>query len=227
MKDGLKMNSSNVALSTGCCAASNEGGVVGSQARLRSYEDLAILLQETLGKLFPPDGPFLSLADCRAVLKAVNNGLRALGHSARSEARSALRALRDELRLSDPDGKRFKEIHADLKDTISLRAPPLNTLPLGLVHHITGYLAEADVRAAGAVNQKIRKATEGRLLAQQIQTHFSVVLPQGDVIAAFQVFLARIRNLDGYMQGYPLMALSERLIRLHDLTTERGCLTRS
>lgn len=217
MKDLLNMNSTNVVSSTGCCAASNEGGVVGSQMRLRSYEDLAILLQETLGKLFPLDGPFLSLADCRAVLKTVNNGFRALGHSARSEARSALRALRDELSLSDPNGAWSKDIHADLNDTLRQCASPLNTLPLGLVHHITGYLGEADVRAAGAVNQKFRQATEGRLLAQAIQTHFSVLLPQGDVIAAFQVFLARIQTLDGYLQGYPLMALSERLIRLHDL----------
>ena len=174
-------------------------------------------MRETLGTLFPLEGPLLSLADCRSVLSAVNSGFSALSHEGRSEARAALQALRNELKLSDPNGDRFKEIHADLNDTISKCASPLNTLHPNLVHHIAGYLAEADVRAAGAVNQKLRKATEDRLLAQEIKSHFSVVRPQDDVMQAFQAFLARIKKLDGYMQGNPLIDLSEKLIRLSDI----------
>ena len=217
IKDCLNMNSSNIASDTGRRALSNEGGIVGPQGRLRSYEDLATLMQETLGNLFPLKGPFLGLADCRSVLNAVNHGFSALTPERRSEARASLQALRDELSLSDPNGAWFKDIHADLKDTIRQCAQPLNALPHNLVRHIMGYLAEADVRAAGAVNQKFRSATEDRLLAQKIKSHFSVKRPQDGVMPAFQSFLASIKKLDGYMQGTPLMALSEKLIRLFDI----------
>jgi hypothetical protein len=217
IKDCLNMNSFPIASNTGRCAASIEGGIVGSQGRLRSYEDLALLMQETLGTLFPLEGPFLGLADCRSVLTAVNHGFNALSHQGRSEARAELQALRDELSLSDPNGAWSKDIHADLKDTIRQCASPLNTLRHNLVQHITGYLAEADVRAAGAVNRKLRKATEDRLLAQAIKSHFSVTRSQDGVMPAFQAFLASIKKLDGYMQGTPLIALSEKLIRLFDI----------
>ncbi len=216
IKDCLNMNSSNIALNTGRCAASDDGGIVGSQGRLRSYEDLARLMQETLGTLFPLEGPFLGLADCRSVLNAVNHGFRALTSERRNEARATLQALREELTLSDPDGAWSRDIHADLTDTIRQCAPPLNMLPPSLVRHITGYLAEEDMRAAGAVNRKFRKATEDRLLAQEITSHFSVVRPQDGVMPAFQAFLASIKKLDGHMQGTPLMVLSEKLIRLFD-----------
>lgn len=174
-------------------------------------------MQEALGKFFPLEGPFLSLADCRLVLNAVNNGFRALSQQGRSEARTALQALRDELTLSDPDGERFTDIQADLNDTIRQCAPPLSTLHPNLVHHIVSHLAEADLRATGAVNQKFRKASEGRLLAQEITRHFSVVRPQGGVMPAFQAFLNRIQKLDGHMQGDPLRDLSKRLSRLFDM----------
>lgn len=217
IKDRLNMNSSHIASSTGLLAASNEGDIVGSQGRLRSYEDLALLMQETLGTLFLLEGPFLGLADCRSVLNAVNHGFRALTSERRSEARATLQALREELTLSDPDGAWSRDIHADLTDTIRQCAPPLNALPNNLVRHITGYLAEEDVRAAGAVNRKTRKATEDRLLTQAITSHFSVTRPQDGVMPAFQAFLASIKKLDGHMQGTPLMALSEKLIRLFDI----------
>jgi len=217
IKDCLNMNSFPIASNTGRCAASNEDNIVGSQGRLRSYEDLALLMQETLGTLFPLEGPFLGLADCRSVLNAVNHGFSALTSERRGEARAELQALRDELSLSDPNGAWSKDIHADLKDTIRQCASPLNTLPHNLVRHITGYLAEEDVRAAGAVNRKLGKATEDRLLAQAIKSHFSVTRSQDGVMPAFQAFLASIKKLDEYMQGTPLMALSEKLTRLFDI----------
>lgn len=217
IKDCLNMNSSNVALNTGRYAASDDGGIVGSQGRLRSYEDLARLMQETLGTLFPLGGPFLGLADCRSVLNAVQDGFHALNQQGRREARAALQALRDELSVSDPNGARFTDIHADLKDTIGKCAQPLSTLPPNLARCITGYLAEGDLRAVGAVNRKFRKATEDRLLTQAITSHFSVTRPQDGVMPAFQAFLTSIKKLDGHMQGYPLMVLSEKLVRLFDI----------
>lgn len=217
IKDCLNMNSSPIASNTRRSVTSDDGCIAGSQGRLRSYEDLAIRMQEALGELFPLEGPFESLADCRSVLNAVHNGFPALSQQVRSEARAALQALRDELTRSDLEGERFTDIQADLNDTIRQCASPLSSLHPNLVHHIACHLAEADLRATGAVNQKFRKAIEGRLLAQEIRRHFSVTRPQGDVMPAFQVFLDRVKQLDGHLQGDPLTVLSEKLGRLFDI----------
>lgn len=97
------------------------------------------------------------------------------------------------------------------------RVAGLQTLPRPLVRQIASYLADEDVRVAGAVNRSFRQVTEDRRLALDIRRHFSVLRPQSEVMSAFQEFLARIGNLGGYMQGHPLAVLLEKLSRLFDL----------
>lgn len=93
----------------------------------------------------------------------------------------------------------------------------LQSLPQPLVRDIASYLADEDMRVAGAVNRAFRHATEDRRLALDIRAHFSVWRPGSEAMPAFQAFLVRIGNLDRYMQGHPLAALSDRLSRLFDV----------
>lgn len=216
IQDHVTMNSYPISSGRSGHVALIEAGISDSPNRLLSYQDLASLMQDKLGKLFSLEGPFSSLADCRSVLEAVNRGINDVDRPRREETLGALRAICHELQRSDPDGVQFKEIDADLEHAISQWAWPSSKLKPNVVMNLTEFLAEEDVRAAGTLNRAFRKATEGRRLAQQIRRHFSG-RPPGDVMPSIQEFLARIKSLDGYMQQAPLMALSRQIIRLNDL----------
>lgn len=217
IQDHVTMNSYPISSGRSGHVALIEAGISDSPNRLLSYQDLASLMQDKLGKLFSLEGPFSSLADCRSVLEAVNRGINDVDRPRREETLGALRAICHELQRSDPDGVQFKEIDADLEHAISQWAWPSSKLKPNVVMNLTEFLAEEELRAAGALNRAFRKATEGRRLARQIRRHFSVGRPQGDVIRSFQKFLARIKSLDGYMQQAPLMSLSWQLSDLNDL----------